>query len=81
MFIKTAVTGLASDGCLVTFANNDDIVEVKKSVNRYNVGLTGLFIAFIIELIYFSVKKPQIVVEDYDNQNVYKTCFHKSCFF
>ena len=79
MFIKTAITTIAKDKCDVVFEDSENIVKVVGSVNRWNVALTTLVLTLIAELIYLTFKKPQLEKQDdYDNQNVYKTCFHKS---
>ena len=83
-FIKDAVNEIAKEKTSVTFTNSNDIVTLNGYVNRWNIGLIGLIVTFVLELIVFSIlyiyKKDLLIKEkfEYDNETCFSTCFHKN---
>lgn len=79
-FIRDAVNNLANEE-IVTYKYGNDIITINNYVNKTIVGLCSLAIGGIIALsICISLYFKKIENKDnfiYDNQNTYKSIFHK----
>lgn len=75
-FIKLVVTNYIEDPELVTFDNEDDIVEMKNYFSPYIGGCYALLLGVFLSVILISYLKKEEDIEIEDNVNLFHTPFH-----
>ena len=75
-FFKDAINGLVSDDSIVTYSYDNTYIVIDE-INEYVIPIVTATIGLGLSVIYvvFSKEKNEI---EYDNQNIYRTPFHKT---
>lgn len=83
MFIKDSIINLVGEEN-VKFADPINIVKINKKTNDYIYALYFLLIGFSVTIVVLTInyykKEEKNITFEYDNENTYKSIFHKNYF-